>query len=803
MHTMLFCRYTHGAGFACLWVCAGLFLTAPASVQASGIDLWSGESIGFAGSGVCIPVTIELPDELSAFRDRETGTASSGTDLTDPAAVYDDLPVSVEADEVEAHKDAGYVFEGDVRITQGGRGIFADRVIFDGDTRIAESSGDIRIYTRNGDEILSNRMKIAVDTYVGTMEDVRIRYADPLIHPSYQKKRYFEGNDSFFTFQNRAVIEGNQAALEHAAVPSVRASATARQVNFEGEGFQRLEHASLSTCSDSRDVVLTARRLDLDHVSGTGSARDMVVRFKGMPIFYFPAVTFPINDERKSGFLFPRFGYDDKSGAIVGIPYYVNISPQQDATIMPRLFSRRGLQVHGEYRYLTRRSTGTVRAEYLPDDDVYRRDRHAFSLDHEHRFTKALMAEIDLNDVSDIQYLRDFSNDVGVRHSSYIPQEASVTYSGNLLYLRTRFSAFERVNRDVSAASQPYERLPTISARLKEQELSMFRFGIRSQLTHFNHDDGSKVDGLRFGIEPYVSLPLKKVYGHLVPRFSVHSIRYSLDNNPTGDRTPSASVPVFSVDSGLIFERLFTGSNSTYLQTLEPRLYYVRIPVRSEQELFPDFDTHSGESSSLSGFFRENRFLGGDRVGDTHQLSLGIRTRFIDNAVGKERLNFGIGRIFFLDDREVGLTQDEPDETENKSDLLAEVSGILADRWTFQGFSRWAEADDGADSLSLSAGYIHDSRHRGSVRYSKRQRSNEQVNLKVETSLGPRWQLQGEFYYSLMESKLRTIKLGFGYDGCCWATRLQLQRYALGTEYDDRIMFSFELDDLGKISTGM
>ncbi len=803
MQTTFLGRCMHGTGFACLWACAGMFPVFPASAQAGGAGLHAGDSTGFAGSGICIPATVKLPEELRIFRNLNAGSIASEADSADAATDYDELPISIEANEVEARKGAGYAFHGDVRIIQGGRGIFANRVILDEDTRIAESSENVRIYTSNGDEVFSNTMKMALDTYTGVMEDVRIRYAHPTASSSHQGHNDLEESRSFLAPQNRTAVQGNQAVgREYTTVPIVRASATARKVSFEGEGFQRLEYATLSTCNENRDVVLTARRLELDHASGTGSARDMVVRFKDMPIFYFPAVTFPINDERKSGFLFPRMGYDDQSGAIFGIPYYANISPQQDATVMPRLFSRRGLQVHGEYRYLTRRSSGTIRAEYLPDDDVFKGDRHAFSLDHRHRFTKTLMAEVDLNDVSDTRYLRDFSNDVGVRHSSYIPQDASVTYRDSVLYLRTRFSAFERVNQDVSIASQPYERMPEIKVRLREQELSIFRFGIRSDLTHFNHDDDKKVDGTRIGIEPYVSLPLEKAYGHFVPRLSVHGIRYDLNNNPNGDKAPSVSVPVFSIDSGLVLERLFSRSDTTYLQTLEPRLFYVRIPVRSKQELFPDFDTRRGELSSLSRSFRENRFLGGDRVGDTHQLSLGIRTRFVDNGNGREKLNLGIGRIFFFDDRKVGLTTAEPDDTRDKSGLLAEISGTLADRWTFQGFSKWAEPDNEENYLSLSARYAHDSRHRGSVRYSKRQRSSEQVNLRVETSLGPRWQLQSEFYYSLLESKLRTVKLGFGYDGCCWAARLQLQRYALDTDYDDRIVFSFALDDLGKISTG-
>jgi len=64
-----------------------------------------------------------------------------------------------------------------------------------------------------------------------------------------------------------------------------------------------------------------------------------------VPLFYAPYLTFPINDQRKTGFLTPGFGSDEESGNIFEIPWYWNIAKNQDATITPRIYTDRGTQV--------------------------------------------------------------------------------------------------------------------------------------------------------------------------------------------------------------------------------------------------------------------------------------------------------------------------------------------------------------------------------------------------------------------------------------------------------------------------
>jgi len=74
--------------------------------------------------------------------------------------------------------------------------------------------------------------------------------------------------------------------------------------------------------------------------------------FLGTPIFYSPYLSFPLHQERKSGFITPHYGSTNTGGAEITIPYYWNIAPNRDATLAPRIMTRRGVLVNGEFRYL-------------------------------------------------------------------------------------------------------------------------------------------------------------------------------------------------------------------------------------------------------------------------------------------------------------------------------------------------------------------------------------------------------------------------------------------------------------------
>ncbi len=750
------------------------------------------EAHGFDSLDLCPPGVIGVPQDLSE--------ATAG----DP----DLLPLRMNADEYELVDKEVLYMTGNATIVQGNRGVYADEIIYNRGTYQAEVKGNIRLYTSRGDEISAESMRMEPDTFTGTAQKVQIKIArSPPLHSSREKADAI-GDHSLFASSGSGAKDTSGEAVDGEQTTYIRARAEAESVDFEGSDYELLRNVSLTTCLEgNNDVRLEADEIELDHSTGTGTAKNMTVRFKDVPVFYFPKASFPINDERKTGYLFPEFGYENKDGAMLGLPYYINIAPDRDATIVPRILSKRGVQLYGEYRYLSPEFSGDIQGEVLPSDDEYGEDRYAYGLTHNHALTDRWGLSVDYHTVSDSDYMRDFASSIGAVSSGYLLQNATVDYRDDRFAFSTRLAAYEPTNRLTDASVHPYERLPEISFDLREQSFGPMRFGFESDHVSFSHDD--LTDGTRLRFKPSLSLPLEREYGYLTPRVSSQIIRYSLNHGSEKgssedekDDSPSVTVPITSIDGGLFFERMIRIRGDSYLQTLEPRMFYVKIPERSKQQDFPNFDTSESHMTSFSHYFRENRFFGGDRVGDIDQMTVGLTSRILSEETGEQHASLSLGQRFYFEDREIGLSN-EP-ETEDQSDLLTELSVRVAADWNLRGFTRYDLEEKDFGYAQVSADYEHSEHRNASVSYSRILGTSEQVNFEFETPVGSSWQLDAGLAYSLEDSKTRSSFLGMTYDGCCWAASMGVQHYLDGNgEFKDRYLFTFALDDLGKIKGGL
>ena len=161
------------------------------------------------------------------------------------------------------------------------------------------------------------------------------------------------------------------------------------------------------------DWVLRADRLDIDREDDEGRAAGAVLEFKGVPILPVPVLSFPVSERRRSGWLPPTLGLDNKSGLDLSVPYYWNIAPNRDATFTPGLMSRRGVDLAGEFRYLESGYQGRVNANLTPNDRLRDgRNRWGYFLRHNGRHDTGIDAVgavglgLNLNRVSDDDYWR-------------------------------------------------------------------------------------------------------------------------------------------------------------------------------------------------------------------------------------------------------------------------------------------------------------------------------------------------------------------------------------------------------------
>ena len=487
-------------------------------------------------------------------------------------------------------------------------------------------------------------------------------------------------------------LDSGEAKVENAeyVVHSGKVRGSAQYAKREETAIIRLKDGTYTSCEPGENTWhLKGNNVTLNPATGFGSATNVTLRVKDIPVFYTPYIHFPIDDRRQSGFLAPSIGSSSDNGFSVQTPYYINLAPNFDATLYPHLMTDRGLLMEGEFRYLTRSSEGQFGAAYLDDsnDDrklqsEYEDQRWMYSWQNRTGLDSRWLAEVDYTDISDPYYFQDLDTNLNINQPDHLDQRGTLTYRGNTYTARLNMHAYERAT---VADITPYERLPqlTLDGRLPFQpgglnfayktEFVSFQRSLRNG--NFINEDGNpeqwyddrlrgltRAEGERLHLEPGVSLPLNWSWGFLKPSLKYAYTQYDLDLDGRGqstlasyesfDSSQNRSVPIFSVDSGLYLDRNTQWFGKDYRQTLEPRLFYLYVPEEDQDDI-PIFDT--GESSfSYSSLWRENRFSGKDRIGDANQVSLGVTSRWVEPN-GFERQRFSIGQAFYFEDRKVQL----------------------------------------------------------------------------------------------------------------------------------------------------
>ncbi len=538
-------------------------------------------------------------------------------------------------------------------------------------------------------------------------------------------------------------------------------------------GVLNLEGVSYTTCPPgSEDWLLLADSITLETQEGMGKATGVKMRFKGVPILWAPAISFPIGDARKSGILTPEVGSSSRGGTELRVPYYWNIAPNYDATITPRYLSRRGLQLQSEFRYLTERNSGTVYGEYLPDDEVTGENRYLGRLNHRTEFNPRWLNRVEFTEVSDNQYFEDLGGSLSATTIVNLNRFLRFDYFGEHLRFFGRVQDFQTIDDAITPEDQPYRRLPQLVLRgLWPERTTGLEFGFDSELVNFDRSVG--VTGWRVNATPGIRWPVRRPGWFITPEARWDYTGYQLENTLPGERTnPDRSLPIASLDMGFTLERDIR--DGSWLQTIEPRLLYVHIPFRDQDEL-PVFDTITPDLN-LVQLFRKNRFLGVDRIGDTDQVSLGITTRILALESGREIMSATIGQTRYLTTRNVTLpgTAMDMDET---SDYIAELRFLVSERLNFDVVHQWGTGGRGTTRSEARVQWRPSTNKILNFAYRFRRDALEQGDVSVSWPIAKRWNFVGRYNYSFRDNELLEQFFGLEYESCCWGVRLVTRRF--------------------------
>jgi LPS-assembly protein len=611
------------------------------------------------------------------------------------------------------------------------------------------------------------------------LNDEAILLSDP--------KRYLEDNESYSTQKDNTSFE------------NIRASA--KQVLFEGQNIKRLKSASYTSCAaDVDDWYIKTNNLELNDYTRTGEATNAFVEFKGVPILYTPWMSFSYNNQRKSGLLAPLWGTTSRSGFELLTPYYINIRPDMDATIATRFLSKRGVQLQGEFRYLGEDYSGINNLEYLDKDSLTDQTRFYAKLSHAQRFSEHWSGGYNLEKVSDDKYFSEMATRIQVTSRVNLQQTAFVDYQDD----NWTFNGSVQRYQNLDNKSFVYQRLPQLTLNY-DNSWHGITTQTAAQYVFFDsmQEMGKVATGSRLNFYPSLSYPIKSSYGFITPKFGVNTTQYSLSNNiPSGYSQDynqlSRTLPIFSLDSGLYFDRESSIFGTNYTHTLEPRAYYVYIPYRDQNKI-PIFDTALATLNQDS-IFTENQFIGGDRVNNANQTTLAITSRLIDAETGIERLSATLGQRFYFEDQKVSLPNTSV-STRKSSDILAGFTARLSSRLNLDTFWQYDPDRGNMERNNYLLRYNPEPGKSFSFGYRYTANTLEQIDTSAQWPLGAGWYGISRLNYSIRDGNIVQFLGGLEYDAGCWQARAVMQRVQTATADANYAMF-FQLELGGLTSIG-
>ncbi|WP_441366654.1 LPS-assembly protein LptD [Acinetobacter lwoffii] len=673
----------------------------------------------------------------------------------DAATVAPDQATSTITADYGHYNPAGDSYlEGNVIIDQQGRQIRAERVTIDQTQTYAKAEG---------------RVQLAQGGLLSQSDDINYNL----------KTQEGDLNNSFYI-----------AEQQHAHGRAEKIARTSTET-------VELENATYTTCPPEQKPTwkIQAEKIKLNQETGRGETRNTKLYVKDVPVLAVPYFNFPIDDRRTTGILTPTFGFTNDGGLELGVPVYLNLAPQYDATITPRYIGDRGVMLDGEFRYLTENyGEGRIWGGYLPSDESYSdEDRKSLHFLHNWQINNQLSTNLEYNYASDKDYFADLDNNPNSKTDLNLRRAWEVNYKNGIPGLKAQFKVedFQTLDPTVLDEDRPYARLPQLLVNYKTGNPLGLQLEFNNDTAYFQKElrnfadtnpTGEKVyqpSGTRIYNDFSVRYNHFTPWSFFIPQATVRNINTFYDEK-TQSRSASSEnnsivVPQFTLDTGLIFEK-----EGTYLQTLTPRLFYAYSPYENQQNQ-PNFDSVVA-SINYDQLFSARRFYGNDRLEDNNFASLGLSYSLF-NEEGLERLRASVGQSFFFEDRRVTLENDADEfDRESHTGPVIQLTSQLSNNVHVNLNSSWMSNGSNAQR-DLQVYYTGEQGNLYNLGYfyrkdiPNRQKSYDHVVGSFIQPIANNWRLVGHAQFDLDNSVAREYLLGVNYESCCWGVSVYGRSY--------------------------
>ncbi len=596
----------------------------------------------------------------------------------------------------------------------------------------------------------------------------------------------------------------------------------------------KLHNATYSTCKPSSHTwELHSGTMDINNKTKDVSGTNVTMWWHGVPFLYTPYMTFSYDQTRRSGLLMPLLGYTSNNGVKLGLPFYLNISPNYDMTFTPIYYGTRGWQLNDLFRYKTWNSEGNLYVSALPGDRTFKNfkenaphnypnapglnrleqssdSRGYISWQHGTQFNQYWSALINFNYVSDDYYFQDFGDTPADTTQGQLPEQAQIQFQSQHWNFLTQLLNYETLHPVNSQGFQDqYARWPDVNASASYPDEALgLTYNIGMDYSYFRHPvitdhynvvahGMSPTVGSRFDINPSVNLPEYKSWGYINPELQWDNTGYILNQwfqpggpqNNLQNKDILRSVPIFDIDTGLYFDRKASLFGHHFTETLEPRLFYLYVPYVNQSNI-PLFDT-SSQLFTYNSIFQTNRFIGTDRIGDTNQLGVGLTSRFFNDKNGNELFDASIGEIVYFANRQVTLNnQYTPNDDTAVSPIAAQLNYYITPQMTLTGDIAYDPVNKAIADARANFGFRIDGLHTFNIGYSYQRydalnigqiagNSTSNINDITTSFAWPliwHWHVMGQLDYNLAEQYAQDYLAGVEYDSCCWAFRVITSR---------------------------
>lgn len=630
-----------------------------------------------------------------------------------------------------------------------------------------------------------------------------------------------------------------------------------------------LNEATYTTCSPTDPSwILRAKRIVLDKIHHIGKAYSARVKFKDIPIIYAPYYSFALDHQRKTGFLSPRIGFMTRTGGDFAFPFYWNMAPNYDLTITPEYLTQRNYQFTGLFRFLSNRSVGETYITYLPNDSAFQVFRNTalttfsnpslydqtffapylnelrsenntrafFSMNDTTQFNTEWSAHINLNYVTDPYFFADLGGQMGGdTRSNQLLNRLDIEYSGwhwDFMSMLQAYQTLHIINQTQNPALDQYTRLPDLILNGYYPFINHdIDFILKSEFVSFTYQSSFTPDkpiGQRLHLRPGLSFPIYFAAGYFTPQIWGDMTGYNVEHLQPG-QTSSADriLPIADIDTSFYFDRSFYLGKGEYIQTLEPRIFYLYVPFQNQNSL-PNFDT-----VLLPFYFEQlfslNAFTGDDRIQNANQVSLGLTSRILDADNGSPILTANIGEIYYIDLPRVCLSAGCTQSAFQFSPIVGELT-YGSSPWSISGNLAWDPNLEETNNAGVNLTYNREGTHIVSFGYlfvhgngtsivpeffsqpgNIYSNNTSHFTTSAAWPIVRKWSGVGYWDYNINYHRTDAYFVGVQYDTCCWALRLITQHSFVGyvispnqgvqNSYDTSYYFQLQLKGLGDFGT--